>query len=102
MPLVGGPQILPSVPVGVCSSLVRLGNSLCADSCNGEPVPPLEIWLRAGPLAFGPVKGDLAEEELGSPIGDKPDKLMFKEPSAREDDPMVVEISGTTRGDLRA
>lgn len=73
--------MLAVVPVGVCSSLVLLGKRRCADSCKGEPVPTLEACARAGPLAFGPEKGDLAVEGLGSVIGDNPDRLIFNCPS---------------------
>lgn len=87
--------MLDVVPVGVCNSLVRLGKSLEADSCRGEPEPTL-LRFRAAKLLtealdFGPVKGDLlADEVFGSTMGDSPDRLMFKEPSALELGPMLV------------
>lgn len=100
VPLVGGPHMLEVVPVGVWSSLVRLGNSLDADSCNGEPVPTLlrlrPAILLTGAFDLGPENGDLLfEEGLGSTIGDKPDRLMFIEPSSLELGPMMNYYSST-------
>lgn len=92
--------MLDVVPVGVCNSLVRLGKSLEADSCRGEPEPTL-LRFRAAKLLtealdFGPVKGDLlADEVFGSTMGDSPDRLMFKEPSALELGPMLINYSFT-------
>lgn len=100
VPLVGGPQIFIVPPVGVCNSRVRLGNNLEADSCKGEPEPTLlrlrPAKLLPGALDLGPVNGDLAAEELfGSTMGDKPDKLMFKEPSALELGPIMNDYLST-------
>lgn len=72
-----------------------MGNSRWADSCNGDPDAPLESCPKADPLAFGPVKGDMAEEEVfGSTIGDKPDKFRLREPSARDGGPMMAVNGG--------
>lgn len=90
VPLVGGPQMFPVVPVGVCSSLVRFGKSLDAESCSGEPEPPLDSPAKALALGFGPLKGDLLTEEIGSTMGDSPDRLRFREPSARDAGPMAA------------
>lgn len=99
VPLVGGPQMFEVVPVGVCNSLVRLGNNLEADSCRGEPEPTLFRFspakLLTCELDFGPAKGDLLAELLGSTIGDKPERLMFIEPSALELGPMLANYSFT-------
>lgn len=92
VPLVGGPHILPIVPVGVCSSLVRFGNSLCADSCNGDPVLPLETCPSAEALALGPLKGDFEFALFGSVMGDSPDKFRLIEPSALEAGPIVARV----------
>jgi len=99
VPLVGGPQMFPLVPVGVCSSLVLLGNSLCADSCSGEPVAPLESCPSAGPLALVPLNGDLADGLLGSAIGERPDKFKLSEPSARDDGPITASGGFVELGD---
>lgn len=63
VPLVGGPQMFPVVPVTVCSSRVRLGNSLDAESCNGELVPPLDSPAKVLAPGFGALKGDFAFDE---------------------------------------
>lgn len=94
VPLVGGPQILEVVPVGVCSSRVRFGNNLEADSCSGEPDPTRFRFkparLLTCELDLGAANGDLlAEEVLGSTMGDKPDRLIFREPSALPLGPMM-------------
>lgn len=94
VPLVGGPQMLVVAPVGVCSSLVRLGKSFEADSCNGEPEPTLfrlsPARLLIGPFDLGPVKGDLEADELfGSAIGARPERLILREPSALEFGPIL-------------
>lgn len=92
VPLVGGPQMLVVVPVGVCSSLVRFGNSLEADSCRGEPELTLFRFkparLLTCELDFGAEKGDLLAA-FGSTIGDRPDRLMFKAPSFLELGPIM-------------
>lgn len=47
-------------------------------------MPTLDTCPKADALAFGAMKGDLALELLGSPMGERPDKLMFKALSGRD------------------
>jgi len=89
VPLVGGPQMFPVAPTGVCNSLVRFGNNLEADSCSGELAPPLESPARALALVFGPLNGDFVEDEGGSTMVDRPERLRFREPS-RDPGPMTI------------
>lgn len=71
-PLVGGPQMLGERPSLPCSSRVRLGNSLEACSCNGEPAPFRELPSveLGGPMVLALPKTDFIEAPAVGSIGD--------------------------------
>ncbi len=79
VPLVGGPQILGEIPACDCSSRVRLGNSLEACSCRGEPAPTLAPDKPASAdEGLAPPKGDFVVGiDEGSVIGFSPDRFML-------------------------